>query len=106
MQSRCQDLHRASGVADKGPVACEDFVRWVVEAVPPSPKPPNFESPQAKGVLEVRACVMVWMGSGGSVGHLGIARSVSNLCGACLPCTRVRVEEGLESGSRLTVGYC
>ncbi|OLP99241.1 Mannitol 2-dehydrogenase [Symbiodinium microadriaticum] len=26
-----QDLHRASGVADKGPVACEDFVRWVVE---------------------------------------------------------------------------
>ena len=26
-----QDLHRASGVADKWPVACEDFLRWVVE---------------------------------------------------------------------------
>ncbi|CAE7220153.1 MAN2 [Symbiodinium natans] len=34
-----QDLHRASGVADKGPVACEDFVRWVVEDQFPSGRP-------------------------------------------------------------------
>ena len=26
-----QETHRISGVADRCPVVCEDFVRWVVE---------------------------------------------------------------------------